>query len=123
MDSLGATELRKGLGDLFDLDLPATITFDYPSISALAKHISSIAAPAKVVSLSRRHSCVSFCPGPSRNSHVPPRQLFTKSRSCFLSLLLKLCITSPQRIIIRIAFSMSLVREASCQRMRRILQQ
>jgi hypothetical protein len=34
-------ELRTTLGDAFNLDLPATITFDYPSISALAAFVAS----------------------------------------------------------------------------------
>lgn len=34
-------ELRTTLGNAFNLDLPATITFDYPSISALAAFVAS----------------------------------------------------------------------------------
>jgi acyl carrier protein len=36
LDSLGAVELRNALGSEFRAELPATVTFDYPSISALA---------------------------------------------------------------------------------------
>jgi acyl carrier protein len=55
LDSLGAAELRKGLGDTFGLDLPATISFDYPSISAMAQHIATLlAAPITVSTLKRK---------------------------------------------------------------------
>ena len=41
LDSLGAVELRNALGSRFGIpDLPATLTFDYPYISALASFIS-----------------------------------------------------------------------------------
>lgn len=36
MDSLGAVELRTALNKAFSVDLPATVTFDFPSVSALA---------------------------------------------------------------------------------------
>lgn len=39
LDSLGAVELRNALIDRFKIDLPATITFDYPTISSLSSHI------------------------------------------------------------------------------------
>ena len=41
LDSLGSVELRSSLGATFDLELPATLAFDYPSIDALAKFIAS----------------------------------------------------------------------------------
>ena len=41
LDSLGAVELRNALGTAFSLELPATVTFDYPSVSALADYIAS----------------------------------------------------------------------------------
>ncbi len=41
LDSLGAVELRNALGSRFNLlDLPATLTYDYTTIKALAEHIS-----------------------------------------------------------------------------------
>lgn len=41
LDSLGAGELRKALMDRTGLDLPTTVVFDYPTISALSDFISS----------------------------------------------------------------------------------
>ena len=43
LDSLGAVELRNGLANQFGLaNLPASLTFDYPSIAALASFISTL---------------------------------------------------------------------------------
>ena len=36
----GAVELRTALSAAFDMELPATVTFDYPSIAALANYIT-----------------------------------------------------------------------------------
>ena len=41
LDSLGAIELRNSLSGHFGVDLPATVTFDYPSISKLAALVHS----------------------------------------------------------------------------------
>ena len=39
LDSLGAVELRSALGARFGVDMPATLTFDHPSITALAAFV------------------------------------------------------------------------------------
>ena len=39
LDSLGAVELRNTISNQFSIELPATVMFDYPSISALAGYI------------------------------------------------------------------------------------
>lgn len=44
MDSLAAVELRNSLQSAFGVDLPATVTFDHPSIGALARHIAGLLA-------------------------------------------------------------------------------
>ena len=41
LDSLGAVELHAELGTVFQLEMPATLTFDYPTIAALATYIVS----------------------------------------------------------------------------------
>jgi acyl carrier protein len=47
LDSLGAVELRASLVTEFGIELPATLTFDYPSIAALSKFLAGeLAAPA-----------------------------------------------------------------------------
>ena len=36
LDSLGAVELRNAISGHFQLDVPATLTFDYPSLASMA---------------------------------------------------------------------------------------
>ncbi len=40
LDSLGATELVQSLQSVFDISLPATMVFDYPTVAAMAAFIS-----------------------------------------------------------------------------------
>ncbi len=48
LDSLGSVELRNSLSQQFEVELLATLTFDHPSIAAMAKHISGLVSPAAV---------------------------------------------------------------------------
>ena len=41
LDSLGAVELRNSLAQVVGLDVPGTLVFDYPSVSALAGYLGS----------------------------------------------------------------------------------
>ncbi len=47
LDSLGAVDLRNALAAQFSVDLPATITFDYPTIPGLARFITSLLLPLR----------------------------------------------------------------------------
>lgn len=42
LDSLGAVELRNALSQSFEVELPATFTFDYPTPQAMAGCIASL---------------------------------------------------------------------------------
>ena len=50
MDSIMAVSLRKNLEDLLQLELPATLAFDYPSTSRLADLLGTLLAPPAAVS-------------------------------------------------------------------------
>jgi hypothetical protein len=45
LDSLGAVELRNNISSAFGVDLPATATLDFPTISALAVYLAGVIAP------------------------------------------------------------------------------
>jgi KS-AT-KR-ACP domain-containing polyene macrolide polyketide synthase/pimaricinolide synthase PimS2/candicidin polyketide synthase FscD len=46
MDSLMATELRRRIEKQFDRALTPTLTFDYPTVAALAAHVDDVCFPA-----------------------------------------------------------------------------
>jgi acyl carrier protein len=49
LDSLGAVELRNTLASRFAMDLPATLTFDYPTVRALSQYLTENLAPVTQV--------------------------------------------------------------------------
>ena len=49
LDSLGAVELRNALSKQFGLELPATLTFDYPTSAAISGFIADSIAPMPAV--------------------------------------------------------------------------
>ena len=46
LDSLSSVEFRNSLEAKLGLQLPGTLVFDYPSVSAIAQHVSTLLAPA-----------------------------------------------------------------------------
>jgi hypothetical protein len=44
LDSISSVELRNSVSSKFGLELPATVTFDYPSIEALAEFVAASVA-------------------------------------------------------------------------------
>lgn len=55
MDSLRAVELKNSLATEFAIDLPSTITFDYPTINALAGYIAANQTSNLEVGFSTKH--------------------------------------------------------------------
>ena len=62
LDSLSAVELASSLGRSLGLDLPGTLVFDYPSVSAMAQHIHSLLAPAQTAGGSAAGALVPAAP-------------------------------------------------------------
>ena len=61
LDSLGAVELRNALSQSFAIELPATLAFDHPSISAITTYIGDLIGASDNISnlkvgRSREHS-------------------------------------------------------------------
>lgn len=44
-DSLSAVELSNGIAAAFNVHLPGTLVFDYPSVKAMAAHVHGLIAP------------------------------------------------------------------------------
>jgi len=49
LDSLGTVELKNALESMCGSELPSTLVFDYPTVGALAAHLSVLVAPSKTV--------------------------------------------------------------------------
>ena len=47
LDSIGAVELRNSVATNYGIDLPATISFDQPTVRALADHLAAMLAPQR----------------------------------------------------------------------------
>ena len=46
MDSCCAVEFRNSLEAKLGIELPGTLVFDYPTVAAIARHVSTLLAPA-----------------------------------------------------------------------------
>ena len=67
LDSLGAVELRNALADGFGVQLPATVTFDYPTTAAMAAFITQqIAASQPSLLAGMVAASLDAAPGPSQ---------------------------------------------------------
>ena len=47
LDSIGAVELRNSVASKYGIDLPATISFDQPTVRALAGYLAAMLAPQR----------------------------------------------------------------------------
>ena len=47
LDSIGAVELRNSVASKYGIDLPATISFDQPTVRALADYMAAMLAPQR----------------------------------------------------------------------------
>ena len=56
LDSLGAAELRNSIQGHFSIEVPATVVFDHPTLSALSHMVSELVVPQQQASavLARR---------------------------------------------------------------------
>ena len=64
LDSLGAVELRNSLSKQFGLDLPATLTFDYPTTAAIAGFIVESLGPAEEEEAAAAAAVAAACAAP-----------------------------------------------------------
>lgn len=59
LDSLAAVELRNAVSQKFGVVLPVTVTFDYPTASALAGFVATQVAPVVATGLDSPRSVLS----------------------------------------------------------------
>ena len=58
LDSLGAVELRNAIAAAFSMPVPATITFDYPTVRLNAQYILAHSSPAVNAAVHARSAAV-----------------------------------------------------------------
>lgn len=70
LDSLGAVELRNQLAAHHSLELPPTVTFDYPTVAALADYIAQRIGPADSVAMLDRMPSIRQAVGSTKGTAV-----------------------------------------------------
>ena len=55
LDSLGSVELRNSLASAFQVELPATLAFDYPTVAAISAHILGHLPAASAAPAAKQH--------------------------------------------------------------------
>ena len=67
LDSIGAVELRNSVASQYGIDLPPTVTFDQPTVRALADYLAAVLAPQRRTALATdvgSFELVSLLPSP-----------------------------------------------------------
>jgi len=97
--SAGAVELRNALSSHFGLELPATVTFDYPTPAALASFLAEAAQPRADVALDAASlaswesaSSLAVCSSSEVQDHETP--VISACHCCTAGCLLVSCHTS-----------------------------
>ena len=71
VDSLGAVDLRNALMAHYNLELPATATFDFPTVAAMAQHIvASMATSNETAPIWQDNAVVEHVYGPPTSAAV-----------------------------------------------------
>ena len=79
LDSMGSVELRTSLSARFGIELPATVTFDYPTPAALAKYMASVTASNATMPDQVRHALLYW---ESTSTFKPGSKLSDPLSSC-----------------------------------------
>ena len=87
LDSLGAVELRNSVSAKFGVELPATVTFDHPSVVALAEYVAAKVAPQQTVVLHPQTMTGAGLGAPARQASPKILSIQIKASAIFFSTL------------------------------------